>query len=317
MNLKLIYWTALGIFIVALGLWAWRESDGVRAALVSSREITAKDAMLSSDLKRIEQRWASAERQQLAHRNELAALQKQAVAATPSKMPPPPARPLSILELIRNEPDAEAFFLESRRSELAAKYGPLFRTLGLTGESVKKFQDIYIKREATRMDLSEVLRTKHTTEDRAAVEKLKAAAEADYVAEQHTLLGDAGYEKLRQYDWFSGWRNMVSAIAGMAAVEHVPFSAAQADALVQAMVDAGTHPVINGVATGEGIDWKKVDDQARAILSPEQFVVFSTMDPGPTRGGLLQDRLYELANMANKADTQASSSAVTSPAPAH
>ena len=258
MNAKLVSSIVICAGIAGLAVVAWQQADGARTAQLAREEIAAKETTVQSDLRRIERRLAVAAKERIASKVELDARLKQTVIASQSKAAPvtPARRSINILEIIRNEPDAEVFFLESRRSELAAKYGPLFRSLGLSAEAAAKFQENYIRLEEARMDLADVRRTKSSAEDRAVVDKLRAEAEAQYATEQRELLGDVGYGKLQDYEK-SSWRSMVSAIAGVAAVEHVPISATQADALVQAVNDAGTHPIINGVPTGEGVDWEK------------------------------------------------------------
>ena len=315
MNAKTFYSVVMFAGGAGLAVIAWQQAGRARATRMESGKIAAQEAAVRSDLKRTEQRLAAAERQRAARRAEIDALPGRTVAIPQPKAPPaaPARRSMNILEIIRNEPDAEAFYLESRRSQLAAKYGPLLRSLGLRAEAAAKFQDIYIKREEAQMDLADVLRTKGTQESGAAVAKLMAAAEAEYEAAQRELMGEAGYRQLQDYERTSSMRGMVSAIAGVAAVEHVPFSAAQADALVRTIAETSLGYRNGGFATISDIDWETVDAQARAILSPEQFDVYRTMDPGPTRGGLLQNRMYALVDSAKRAEAKQVAPAAAAP----
>jgi hypothetical protein len=87
-------------------------------------------------------------------------------------------------------------------------------------------------------------------------------------------------------------------------VEHAPFTPQQADALVQAIAGASENYRKGYQANHNDVDWSAVEVQARAILSPEQFAVFTTMDPGPSRGGLLQTRMYALVTQANRKEME-------------
>ena len=310
--------TFLSIFacavITALTVMAWRNADRARAVSVAREEIVAQDANVITKLRQTQQHLVVTEQERATRRAEIDALRKQAAAArsTPAPSIAPSSHSLSIPELIRNEPDAEALYLKSTRSQLAAKYGPLLRSLGLSAEAVEKFQDNYIKREEARMDLDDVLRTKGSDESGAAVAELRADAEAQYDAAQRELLGEEGFRQLENDEHVSAWRATISAVAGVAAVEHVPLTAVQADALMRAISNASRSPHA-GQAFVSDVDWQAFDTQARAILSAEQYAVLTTMDPGPTRGGFLQTRMYALVDMANRSDTKRAVPDVTAP----
>ncbi len=286
---------------IALSLITWRWARETRRSREATAEIEAKQALVRAERDRDVARLVAVERERVATKATLDALKESPATVGPAKSPARTGQRLpSILELIRDAPDAEAFYLESKRAQLAARYGPLFRTLGLSAEAVAAFEDNYIRREGAQMDLENVLGTRGE-ESVGAVEKLRAAAESNYNAAQRALLGDAGFGQLEAYENVAWWRGTVSAMAGVAAVEHIPFSAGQADALVEAFRSSNQGQ--------SGIDWEHFDAQARGILSPEQFEVIHTMDPGPTRGGLLQTRLYDLVEKAKRLEPKSASPA--------
>ena len=289
--------------VTVMGVLVWREFAATRAAERMKASFMDGVTVTKSDRARVEQRLAAAGADRDRAQAALDAL-KQKPAVTPVTKTPEPSvrRSGGILELIRNDPEAEAFFLSSRRAGLAAKYGPLIRALRLTPEAAAKFQDAFIRLEEERMDLAAVLRTKGADANDNSVARLQAKAGADYEASQRALLGEAGFRQLQNYERTSTTRDMVSAIAGVAAVERAPFTPQQADALVQAIAGASENYRKGYQANHNDVDWVAVEAQARAILSPEQFVVFTTMDPGPSRGGLLQTRMYALVAQATKAE---------------
>ena len=310
MNAKAIFLGAVIVSAGVLATMAWRAAADVRELEAEQTKTRDGLALVQAKLRQADQRLAIAERERAASNLAFDAIKKQPVETSSTQSKPATPRPhlMSILEMIRNEPDAEALYLAKSRSDLVARYGPLFRLLGLSAERVASFQDIAIKREEAEMDLADVLRTRGTEDSGAAVAKLKAAAEAEYETTQRELLGEEGYRQLKEYERTSWMRDMISAVAGAAVVEHAPFTAQQADELVRAMADSSTAYRSGGAAMINTVDWASVDALARRILSAEQFAVFSTMDPGPTHGGLLQNRMYSLVARADEADrTQAPS----------
>lgn len=215
----------------------------------------------------------------------------------------------NILDIIRNESDAEAFYIASRRADLAAKYGPLMRALKLTPGAAAKFQDACIRREEDERDLAALRGTQGRETNGKALAEFQAKSQADYAASQRAVLGEVGYQQLQEYERNSEIRSMVSAIAGVAAVERAPFTPQQADALVQVIGGASENYRKGYQANPNDVDWSAVEAQARTILSPEQFAVFTTMDPGPTRPGLLQTRMYALVSRATKAEAEKNTTA--------
>lgn len=291
---------------VGLALVAWREGRDTRRVSDACDELAVKTRAIRADSTRVEQRIAEAERLAAARRNELAPANDAKTPVPPTQKAPAaaPPRSLSIEEIIREEPETETLYLASQRSRLAARYGPLFRALALSAVAAEKFQDAYMKHEATRMDLDDALRTQGA-ESAAAVMKLRAAAEEKYVAELRELLGEAGFQRWQDYNRTASVWAAVSAVAGAAAVEHASFTPAQAEALVQAIAGScASFRAGYGVDLSQ-VDWAAVDAQARAILSPEQWEIFHTMDPGPSRGGLLQTKMYALVAKANAKEPKA------------
>ena len=286
-----------------LGGLVWWDSQSTRGAERTRAAIVADIAKIADKLREVEPRLVEADEARKRAQTALDALKQKPPVAPVEKTPSLPVRRSgSILELIRNDPEAEAFFLASRRADLAAKYGPLILALKLTPEAAAKFKDAFIRLEEDRMDLAAVLRTQGTEANSRSVIELQAKAQADYEASQRALLGEAGYQQLKDFERTSSTRGMVSAVAGVAAVESVPFTPQQADALVQAIANASENYRKGYQANHNDVDWSAVEAQARTILSPEQFAVFTTMDPGPSRGGLLQTRMYALVAQASKAE---------------
>jgi hypothetical protein len=288
--------------LAVLGVLVWLEIGATRAAERSRAEILARIAAATAERRQVEQRLAAAIEAKNRAQTALDAVKQKSVTPA-AKSPPTPVRQQgSILAIIRHEPDSEAFYIASQRADLAAKYGPLIRVLKLTPEAAAKFQDAFIRKEEDQMDLAALLRMPGAETNGKALMEFQAKSQAAYEASQRAVLGDAGYQQLQDYERTASTRAMVSAVAGVAAVERAPFTPQQADALVQVIAGASENYRKGYQANHNEVDWAAVEAQARAILSPEQFVIFTTMDPGPSRGGLLQTRMYALVAQATKAE---------------
>lgn len=309
-----IYFPVVGLAAFAvLGMLVWRDLAAMRAAERAKAAIMAGATEAASERVQVEQRLAAAGEARNRAQAALDALKQKSPVTPAIKAPPPSVRQSgSILELIRNDPEAETFFLAGRRADLAAKYGPLIRALRLTPEAAAKFQDAFIRKEEDQMDLAALLRMPGGETNSKALMEFQAKSQADYEANQRAVLGDAGYQQLQDYERTSSTRSMVSAVAGVAAVERAPFTPQQADELVQAIAGASENYRKGYQANHNDVDWRAVEAQARTILSPEQFTIFTTMDPGPSRAGLLQTRMYALVAQAAKAEAAKS----VSPPPA-
>jgi hypothetical protein len=301
MRTKIYFPVVMLTALVVLGVLVWREFSATREAERARAVIVASASEEAANRRQVEQRLAAADEARTRAQAALDGL-KQKLPVTPA----PVRRSGGILELIRNDPEAEAFFLASERADLTAKYGPLIRSLKLTPEAAAKFLDAFIRREEERMDLAAVLPGQGMLSEAGyrQLQDLQVKAEAAYEASQRATLGEAGYRELQDYERTASTRGMVSAIAGVAAVEHAPFTPQQADALVQAIAGASENYRKGYQANHNDADWSAVEVQARAILSPEQFAVFTTMDPGPSRPGLLQTRMYALVAQANRKEME-------------
>ncbi len=242
---------------------------------------------------------------------ELAVLQRTKAAALPAVKAtgkPPAARSLSIIHLIRDEPDAQVAYLKSVRAGLMAKYGPLFRELALSPEQANAFYDHVLARDEKMMDLENLAREEGA--DTAAVGQMRRTVSAEYEIAQRTLLGEANAKRWQEYERTSPVRQMVAAVAGVAVLEGTPIDAVQAEQVVQIIAQASERYRRGGVAMFDAVNWPDVEPQIRAVLTPVQFEILRTMDPGPTSGGLSQVLLYAAVERAKAADRAAAQSAV-------
>lgn len=202
---------------------------------------------------------------------------------------PSTAHPLDILH---RDPAAQILWLASRRAAVAVSYGPLFRSLALTPEQVETFQTLTIRREEQAMDLTAIVRQQGLGYDDPSVAALREKADDEERAARLALLGPEGYHRLQEYLRTLPVREIVDALAGVAAVSGMPFSAEQSARLTQRLASASSRYQSGGAADIESIDWDAADRLAQAILSPEQFVLYETVEP-EGRGGRFSGRVTQ------------------------
>lgn len=192
----------------------------------------------------------------------------------------PPGRPRTMYDLISGDPRLEALELRRQRASVHQDYGEFFLARGLAPAQVEKFAENWVKWTERGMDLNAVARVQDEA-GKQTVAALQQKAKEDYDAAQAALLGPDLYRQLLDYERTIPMRNIVvRGLAGAAAMEGVPLTAGQGDQLLQAAMsaaraEAGAKPY-DLIAT---VDWDAFDAQARQILTPEQFTLFSTLAP--------------------------------------
>jgi hypothetical protein len=297
--------SAVVIIGVAAGV-AWRNVRLARATESALTSLASQQTGMDTEMRRLEGQLAAAEMDRLALQSKLDALRKSRtrVAAAPV----PPARATSehrstIAERLQKEPDTQRFYLAALKAEAAAKYGALFRALALSPTEIGKFQDILIKRDEQNMDLTAIKQSQGLSDQDATVMKLQKENEAEYQAAQQALLGETRYRQLQDYERTTYVREMVNGWAGGAVVEgRLPFTAPQAEQLIQVLANASSSYRNGGAVKPFEIDWDAADAQARSILSEAQFELFKTMEPPLPVGARFQNQLYGAVARATKAE---------------
>jgi hypothetical protein len=305
---RILFATTIAIALLAGATWTaavWRQTTEARRESTRLRQELTR---LAQQREEYRQRAASLKVSAVGESTD-----SKAKAAAPAPLAAPsttpasgvaaassPRRSNSIVHLIRNEPESQLVYLAQRKAALAAEHGPLFRQLELAPDAREQFQANILRRDEIMMDLA-VLAAEGG--DVTAINELQQKARSDYYESQRALLGDEGYQAFRDYERSSSVRSMISAIAGMTVVEGVPLSPSQADLLVRAVANSCESYRRGGYFSHSGgVDWNAALMAARTILTPAQYEVFSTMDPGPTTGGLLQTRMYSRVNEAVEQD---------------
>ena len=296
---------------------ARRASDSESALAAIARKVAGVD----TEIRRMEGRLAAAEKDQTNLQSTLDGLKK-SVAAVVKSQAAAPARKQSAdaalqalqqkIRDFRNDPKEQLRQLAARRLALGSIYGPLFRSLSLSPAQSERFLDVTLKGEERQMDLSAVMRSQGLSEDDPMVAKLRGESDAGLQAALRELLGEAGYRQAQDYGRTSVVRELVSGLAGAAAVAGVPINAQQAEQLTYLLANASSRYRSGGPAEVAEIEWDKIDTPARAILSESQLTLFKTVEP--PEAAYYRKRFDQVFNQATKADA-ASAGAPAAKAP--
>lgn len=202
----------------------------------------------------------------------------QALQTPPVEVRPLPA-PVSPMARVNNNPHVQNLRQKARRATLDATYAQLFRRLQLSPEKIDAFKDLILRQQQDWSDLTAAQHTQGLSASDPGIARLHQQLRTDYEGAQFALLGGYGLKEWREYERTSSPRDAVSAIAGAAVVEGIRFSAETAEKLIH-LIAANSPDYAKGrKASLDDIDWEIVDAQAQIVLSPEQFAIFTTVEP--------------------------------------
>lgn len=292
--------------VATAGTVAWWRADVRHGRERLQQALQARQADLQLQLRRNEQAFAALTRERDALRADLAALAPGAAGGSHPRKPVETYTPAQAEEMLRfattpwqdlalrNDPALRSDYLTSERIDLAARYGPLLSRLGLSPEQEARFNELMVTHARELMQIRLAALPGATAEPDADIPSRDAADERLRAA-QAELLGDAGYRQLQQYERLLPVRYEVDTLVGSLALTDTPLGPGQAEQLVQIIAnasgayqrggDADTPLPGNGEvlmplmlahrSLEENIDWNSVLSQAQAVLSPEQFELFS------------------------------------------
>lgn len=236
-----------------------------------------------------------------------------AVPSAEKPAPPPPATPArrDLSRLIDDSPELQNLQLASRRAQLEITYSPFYRAAGLTAEQIQLFEQNLLYREERMADLRASATRAHTDLRDPVYQKLYASIAADYDSAQRAALGEAGASQLADYERTAPARETVSALAGATAMAGLPLDAAQAEQLTRAIDAATLKPSAGSGWSAPTVDWRAVQEQAKAFLSSSQLTFIATTEAGGPRnsGGRFMPALHAAIDVAAREESAASNPA--------
>jgi hypothetical protein len=191
--------------------------------------------------------------------------------------------------VLEKSPDLQARYLVAKRRDLGVSYGPFVAELGLPPDQAGRFLEIKLAAVENTMDLNSTTRSRGMTESDPAVQAMRRQSEETMQAAERDLLGEAGYQRLVEFERTLPARDYVGGIAASLVFSGDPLSPAQASQLTQILAEAsetyrnGAHasgpqpnldePMRLRQSGRESIDSTQALAQARAVLSPTQYAV--------------------------------------------
>jgi hypothetical protein len=252
---------------------SWREA---RDALVTAKAERTKAA---AELKAQQSRLAAAQEAQRAARAGADAGQATSPAGNAGAAVPVMGAP-------RDHPELLARELVILKAGLAAKYGSLYRTLGLSAVQVAAFEDAIVEHEGRLLDLRAVELGRRVDPATAAIEKrittdgravevlvdgsiaaLRREEEARFQRAQEKLLGEAGAAQWREFDGGAERRILVVELAGSLAFTPTPLSAEQGRRLHEILREGRYAPKLGA----DNVDWDAILRNAAGVLAPPQL----------------------------------------------
>lgn len=201
----------------------------------------------------------------------------------------------------------------SRRTAFARQYEAFFRTSGLDARQQETFVENLLKRDEQQLELSEAALALGYRVGDAAITKMRTGIFSDYETAQRTLLGEARYGAMVEFDRTSGLRALVSSLAGTAAVAGVALTPAQTDALLRTMAEESGSYQRGGSAMTATVNWDKWQARLPEFLDEAQVKIITTMEAASPTGGLLHVRWNDALSRANKAEAENKPSAGGTP----
>jgi hypothetical protein len=292
--MKTILAVALAIAVVIAGWCNWRAHQARTVASVAAAEEKARAAALrreaESDARRATEARAKAESAQAT------------VAAQPviKVLPAPPANreaaTTSFADAARkwarehDRPEAQVRWFEQRRAENRQRYAGLFRQLGLSHMQRERFIRNLSELEERNSDLSAAARAVGIDQNAKEIAKARGEFYSEHAAAQKALLGEGGYRAMQDFDRTASVRDAVGRLAGLAAVNGVAFSPAQAEQLVSALAEAVPAYRTGGRAALTDVEPIAVQAALARVLTAEQQAVLNTQEAPGSAGGLFHAR---------------------------
>lgn len=307
MKLRLIF---LGLVLAVAaggGVVGWRQAARARSAVAARGTSESRRAVAQESAQKLALRLETAAQEAKTLRAQLAEISAARAKAVAEEALAAEKREHSLTVLLK-DPEVLAASLASQRAAMATTYGALLLELGLTPEQTADFYGILSTSGERQADLRATQLAQGLKDSDPVVKEISKQIDRDCDTALHRLLGKSGLQRYEEYDHSAWLRDTVNGLAGAAVLDGVPWTPAQAGQMVELMMrhtprDSTLHPYDLG-----RVDWLAVDQQAKAILSAEQLLLFQTAQPDGPRGvgGRQQARLNRLISEGDLADAKAS-----------
>jgi hypothetical protein len=160
-------------------------------------------------------------------------------------------------------------WLKTERTGLDLQLGPLFTSLNLSPAQTERLKDIMMERFQSLADAIDAAQARGLSMADPEVKATYQTSVNKMENDLHTLLGDAGYEQLKQFGATAGIREVVRSLASDLYHGSAPLTAQQGEQLVQLVANhsgqnsSGYNPA--------SADWETIFAQAAQFLTDTQI----------------------------------------------
>jgi hypothetical protein len=256
--------------VVTMGVFFWAKQQ-TALRLAEFEELHGREADLRARVMRAEARVVTAEKAA----SDLAASQREGVLRTLEDDD-------ALFEEVRarvrerqdNDPQFQALWAAAEADEYVRLYLPFFRRSGLSAEQIERLRAEYLRGRLMRLDLAAIRRAGGlSSRDSAIAAQEKEAAEARRAVEI-AVLGEAGVERMREWERTFPVRSVAMNFAGRAMLASVPLSSDQVERMVDVLAKSGPKAQ-TGRYSFSTVNWEASKRAAREVLSPEQHAFFA------------------------------------------
>lgn len=201
------------------------------------------------------------------------------------------------------DPNYARLSTQKAKTEMALRYGPLYRKLGLTPEQIATFEANRTAFEQATMDVWSSAVAQGVSVRDPALSKLATETAGTLDRELRALLGAEGHAQFRNYAGARQAVDFVGSLAGNLYYTDIPLSAAQGQRLIDLVVThtrtvpSAADPRVRQYTT----DWNALSADARGVLAAGQLPVLEAMLKART----LQQQMGELTKKAQGAPAPA------------
>jgi len=149
-----------------------------------------------------------------------------------------------------SDPEIAPLLLKQRQRQIGNRYAALFARLGLSSERREKLQALLADKQISHFDAMGLARRQGLGREEAMELARQADAESD--GSIRSLIGDAAYSQLQEYDRTYAQRSTVNSLSMQLGYAGAPLSSTQQEQLITVLAE---HSAIDAQAGGFGVPW--------------------------------------------------------------
>ena len=298
---------------IATAIWAWRARATANDARKETARLATLDASLAKKLSAAQERFKRLDEEFRAAQAALAEAKATQTATT--------VRAASLARIdktaairrehMKNDPQYQSAWYGHRRLSIGHTYGAFFQKHKLPPEKADLLTEALIQREVTLDDIDFATAAQGLSPDDPAALAHKETAENEYKAAVLAALGPELAAQFDKYDRQTNIRQIMLYHAGALSQIGAPMTLDQSERLVDIIASTSPTFMNGGSLNGTEIDWDAVDEQAKNILTPVQYDMFTKSNPY----GAIDSRWRTKFNRTLNALIAAGKQDATDPAP--